>query len=74
MLELIHVNANAQLQRIILAMFDQNKDGKISKSEFVGKLKKYTQKAPITAEQIESNIIKEEDKKELVEMYNEEHR
>lgn len=34
MLEIIHVNTNQQLRRIILAIFDQNKDNKISKQEF----------------------------------------
>lgn len=55
-------------------MFDTNKDGKISKTEFKAKLEKYTKKAPITTEQIESNIIAEKDKEELVEMFNEENR
>lgn len=44
MLEIIHVNTNQQLRRIILAIFDQNKDNKISKQEFTSKLQKYTHK------------------------------
>ena len=74
MLQIIHINTNQQLRRIILGIFDTNKDGRISKEEFRAKLDKYTRKAPITAEQIESNIIAEKDKKELVEMFNEENR
>ncbi len=50
MLEIIHVNVNQQLRRIILAMFDTNKDNRISKQEFTSKLSKYTKKAPITTE------------------------
>lgn len=50
MLEQIHVNTNQQLRRIMYSMFDANKDGKISKAEFKGKLDKYTKKAPITTE------------------------
>lgn len=50
MLEQIHVNTNQQLRRIMYSMFDTNKDGKISKAEFKGKLDKYTKKAPITTE------------------------
>ena len=50
MLGIIHVNVNQQLRRILLSMFDQNRDGKISKQEFKSKLEKYTKKAPITAD------------------------
>eukprot|EP00354_Favella_ehrenbergii_P008320 CAMPEP_0170470496 /NCGR_PEP_ID=MMETSP0123-20130129/12940_1 /TAXON_ID=182087 /ORGANISM="Favella ehrenbergii, Strain Fehren 1" /LENGTH=126 /DNA_ID=CAMNT_0010737651 /DNA_START=902 /DNA_END=1282 /DNA_ORIENTATION=- len=57
MLDLIHVNTNQQLRRIMLSMFDTNKDGKISKQEFKAKLEKYTRKAPIAVEQIEGDII-----------------
>jgi len=62
------------LRRIILAIFDTNKDNRISKQEFTSKLAPYTKKAPITEEQIESKIIAQKDKKELVEMFNEENR
>jgi len=74
MLEIIKINTNQQLRRIILAMFDANKDGKISKQEFTSKLSRYTRKAPITTQQIESNLISQKDKEELVEMFNEEYR
>ena len=50
MLGIIHVNVNQQLKRILLSMFDTNRDGKISKQEFKAKLEKYTKKAPITAD------------------------
>lgn len=50
MLDIIHVNVNQQLRRIILAMFDTNKDNRISKQEFTSKLAPYTKKAPITEE------------------------
>lgn len=72
MLDFIHVKANVQLRRIIVSMFDQNRDDKISKSEFTQALSKYTKKAPIT--EIESKIIAEKDKKELIEMFNEANR
>ena len=45
MLEDIHVPLNRQLQRILLAIFDEDKNGVISKEEFTKKLKPYTIKA-----------------------------
>ena len=74
MLGILHINVNRQLKRILYSMFDADRNGQISKAELTQRLSKYTKKAPITVEQIESNIIKEEDKKELVEMWNEENR
>ena len=74
MLEIIHVPINRQIQRIILAIFDGHKDGKISKQEFNDRLGKYTKKAPITTEDIAGDIINEQDKKDLVEMWNKENR
>lgn len=72
MLEFIHIKDNVQRRRIIVSMFDKNRDDQISKSEFTQALSKYTKKAPIT--EIESKIIAEKDKKDLIKMFNEEHR
>ena len=69
MLEKMHINVNRQLQRMLYAMFDADKSGTISKTEFKTKLAPYTKKAEITVEQIADTGIK--DKEELVEMYNE---
>ena len=55
-------------------MFDEDKNNQISKQEFKKKLSKYTTKAPITVEQIGGDIIAQQDKEELVEMFNEENR
>ena len=74
MLEAVKVPRNVQLQRILLAIFDQSKDGKISKKEFMDKLEKYTTFAEVEAEAIESNVINKEQAKELADMFNEENR
>ena len=60
MLEAVKVPRNVQLQRILLAIFDQSKDGKISKKEFMDKLEKYTTFAEVEAEAIESKVINKE--------------
>ena len=70
MLEKLHINVNRQLQRMLYAMFDEDKSGTISKEEFKKKLAPYTKKAEMKVEQIADTGIK--DKEELVEMYNEE--
>ena len=74
MLDEIHCSRNVQLSRVLLAIFDKNKDDKISKKEFVDKLEKYTTFAEVEAEVIESNIIGKKDAEELAEMFNEEHK
>ena len=57
-----------------MAIFDHNKDGLISKEEFFEKVSKYTQKAPITVDDIEGDIYTKKDKEDLVTMLNEERR
>ena len=74
MLEAIHVPVNRQLRRIILAIFDKDRDNRVSKQEFNDRLGKYTKKAPITAADIGGDGIAQKDKEELAEMWNEEHR
>lgn len=74
MLELLHINVNRQLKRILYSMFDQDGNGQISKAELTAKLAPYTKKAPITAEQITGNIISQKDKEDFAEMFNEENR
>jgi Ca2+-binding EF-hand superfamily protein len=51
-LQAIKINVNQQLKRILLAIFDHNKDGTISKEEFFSKVSKYSTKAPITTDDI----------------------
>ena len=50
MLEKMHINVNRQLQRMLYAMFDADKSGTISKTEFKTKLAPYTKKAEMTVE------------------------
>ena len=62
------------MKRILLAIFDHNKDGLVSKQEFFDKISKYSQKAPITTDDIEGDLYTKKDKEDLVAMVNEERR
>ena len=55
-LQAIKINVNQQLKRILLAIFDHNKDGTISKEEFFSKVSKYSTKAPITTDDIQGDL------------------
>lgn len=69
-LQTIKINVNQQLKRILLAIFDHNKDGLVSKEEFFAKVSKYTVKAPITTEDIKGDLFTQKDKEDLVQMVN----
>jgi Ca2+-binding EF-hand superfamily protein len=62
------------LKRILLAIFDHNKDGMIDKEEFFSKVSKYSTKAPITTADIEGDLYTQKDKEDLVKMVNEDRR
>lgn len=56
----------------MLAIFDHNKDGLVSKEEFFGAISKYTKKAPIAAADITGDVMTNQEKEEVAKMYNEE--
>ena len=64
MLNKLHINVNRQVQKMLYAMFDADRSGTISKTEFKTKLAPYTKKAEIKVETIADTGIK--DKEELV--------
>lgn len=68
------INVNQQLKRILLSIFDHNKDGMISKDEFVNAVSKYSKKAPITTADVKGELFTEKDKEDIVKVVNEDRR
>lgn len=72
-LQAIKINVNQQLKRILLAIFDHNKDGLVSKEEFFQSISKYTKKTPIKAEEVfTGDVLTKEEKQQVADFYNEE--
>ena len=71
MMNIIKVNVNSQLKKILFAMFDSDQNGNISKQELRAKLEPYVHRKAEVAVIADTDI---KDKEELVEIYNEMHR